>query len=82
MREYLIEVLSEITDRPVTVEDSISVLGTDSLDLLNSFTEVERRISLEIPDPVMVQFKTINDLVSWVELNGNPSDMSGAVEHI
>ena len=71
MLEKIIQIIRENTgnDEIVISEDTILLadLGLNSLDLLNLVCIVEDEFDIEIPDRVVWQFKTVGDIMNFIE---------------
>ena len=71
MLEKIIQIIRENTgnDEIVISEDTILLadLGLNSLDLLNLVCIVEDEFDIEIPDRVVWQFKTVGDVMNFIE---------------
>ena len=55
----------ELTMDTVIIAD----LGLNSLDLVNLVTDIEDEFDVEIPDAEAEKFKTVGDLVRYIENN-------------
>lgn len=71
MLEKIIQIIRENTgnNEIVISEDTILLadLGLNSLDLLNLVCIVEDEFDIEIPDRVVWQFKTVGDVMNFIE---------------
>lgn len=71
MLEKLTQIIRENTGNNELVinEDTILLadLGLNSLDLLNLVCIVEDEFDIEIPDRVVWQFKTVGDVMNYIE---------------
>ena len=71
MLEKIIQIIYENTGNYELVinEDTILLadLGLNSLDLLNLVCIVEDEFDIEIPDRVVWQFKTVGDVMKFIE---------------
>ncbi len=74
-RKNMIEKLTNII-REYTGDDSISInentvlisdLGLSSLDLVNLVFSVEDEFDIEIPDRAIKGFKTVGDVIAFIE---------------
>lgn len=74
-RKNMIEKLTNII-REYTGDDSISInentvlisdLGLSSLDLVNLVCSVEDEFDIEIPDRAIKGFKTVGDVIAFIE---------------
>lgn len=55
--------VADIDENANLIED----LGADSLDTVEILMALEEAFDIEIPDEVAMKFKTINDLVAYIE---------------
>ena len=73
MLEKLTNIIREQTgDNSITINrDSIllSDLGMNSFDLINLVCVLEDEFDVEIPDRVVGTFKTVGDVINYVEKN-------------
>ena len=73
MLEKITEIICEYTgknDVTITADTVlISDLGLNSIDLLNLVWYVEEEFDVEIPDRVIKDFKTIGDVMDFIENN-------------
>ena len=53
----------KLTDHARIIED----LGADSLDIVEMFMTLEEEFELTIPDENVVELKTVNDVISYIE---------------
>lgn len=71
MLEKLTEIIRTYTgDDEIVVEREqglIADLGLNSLDLMNLVCEVEDEFDVEIPDRAIRDFKTVGDVVDYIE---------------
>lgn len=71
MIEKLTEIIREHTGDNITVltEDTILIadLGLNSLDLVNLACVVEDEFDIEIPDRAIKNFKTVGDVITFIE---------------
>ena len=51
----------------VTLSSTIESLGGDSLDTVEAVMRIEEEFGIEIPDDDAEKFKTISDIVQYVE---------------
>lgn len=55
------------------ISDNMSLsaeIGLDSLALIMMLADIEESFGCEIPETMLPQFQTLNDLYSYVETNG------------
>lgn len=64
--EEVQRILEEIAGQSVIREDSVSILGRDSLDLLSAYESIERWSKVVFPDKVLVEFQTVGDVIDFV----------------
>lgn len=73
MLDKLTELIRENTgDNSITIhEDTVLMadLGLSSLDLINIAYLVEEEFDIEIPDRAIQDFKTVGDVISFIENN-------------
>ena len=71
MIEKLTEIIREHKggEEVVLTEDTviISDLGLNSLDLINLVTDIEDEFDVEIPDRAIKMFKTVGDVIRFIE---------------
>lgn len=68
IKEIIIEQLSLDEATVITLETSLADdLEADSLDAVEIIMSIEDEYGIEIPDDVATEFKTIKDLVEYVE---------------
>lgn len=71
MIEKLTEIIREHKggEDVVLTEDTviISDLGLNSLDLINLVTDIEDEFDVEIPDRAIKMFKTVGDVIRFIE---------------
>lgn len=70
MIEQLAKIISEYKGEKVELTPEtviISDLGLNSLDLINLITEIEEEFDVEIPDRAIKLFKTVKDVVRFIE---------------
>ena len=71
MLEKLTEIIREHTgDNTITIDENtvlIADLGLSSLDLVNLAVAVEDEFDIEIPDRVIKTFKTVGDVMAFIE---------------
>ena len=57
----------DVEEEKVTAEASI--LGADSLDVVDLVMSIEEEFDIEIPDEAVENIKTVGDIVSYIESN-------------
>lgn len=71
MLERLTEIIREQTgDNTITInEDTVLLgeLGMNSFDLINAVCLIEDEFDVEIPDRVIKDFKTVGDVMDYIE---------------
>lgn len=71
MIEKLTKIIRENTDNNnITINENtalIADLGFNSLDLVNLACVVEDELDIEIPDRAIKDFKTIGDVIAFIE---------------
>jgi len=69
--KLIIEEQLDITDlEKITIESSISDdLSADSIDAAQIIMAVEEEFDIEIPDDTAMAFRTIKEILSYVEMN-------------
>ena len=68
IKEIIIEQLALDESTVITMETSLADdLEADSLDAVEIIMSIEDEYGIEIPDEVATEFKTIKDLVEYVE---------------
>ena len=76
MLDKLIELIKENTgEETLNInEDTVlmSDLGLSSLDLINIAYLVEEEFDIEIPDRAIVNFKTVGDVITFIEKTMTP----------
>ncbi|MBO5354025.1 MAG: acyl carrier protein [Lachnospiraceae bacterium] len=69
VKEIIVDTLSCEEDK-VTLEASLSDdLGADSLDAVELNMALEEAFDISIPDEELANFKTVNDIVAYIENN-------------
>lgn len=71
MIEKLAEIIREHKggEEVVLTEDTVIIadLGLNSLDLINLVTDIEDEFDVEIPDRAIKMFKTVGDVIRFIE---------------
>lgn len=69
VKDILIDQL-EVKGDDITLESSlIDDLGADSLDAIDIVMTIEDQYSIEVPDSVIENMKTVEDIVTFIENN-------------
>lgn len=68
VKEILADQL-EISVDDIELESTLSDLGADSLDAIDMVMTIEDQYSIEVPDSVIENMKTVEDVVSFLEQN-------------
>lgn len=69
VKEIIVDTLSCEEDK-VTLDASLSDdLGADSLDAVELNMALEEAFDISIPDEELANFKTVNDIVTYIENN-------------
>lgn len=75
MFEKLCEILEEFSEIPkeeMSMEsDILNELGMNSIDIMGAVVEVEDNFSVEVPDRTISSFRTLGDIVRFLEKNVN-----------
>lgn len=70
MLEKLKNILKDYTQNDIEIDESTNLkndLGLNSLDLANLACSVEDEFNIEIPDNSLKDFKTVGDVISFIE---------------
>lgn len=59
----------EINDVKLTEDTTWDEIGADSIDLVDLISEIESELNIAIPDEAIEDFKTIGDLVKYLDEN-------------
>ncbi|MGN1194835.1 MAG: acyl carrier protein [Acutalibacteraceae bacterium] len=59
----------EINDIKLTEDTTWDEIGADSIDLVDLISEIESEMDISIPDEAIEEFKTIGDLVKFLDEN-------------
>ena len=59
----------EISEVKLTEDTTWDEIGADSIDLVDLISEIESDLDISIPDEAIEDFKTIGDLVRYLEEN-------------
>ena len=70
--DKLKNIISQYVDvKPEQINDNMSLnaeLGLDSFALISMLVDIEESFNVEIPDCVLPNFQTLNDLYTYIEL--------------
>jgi len=73
MEEKIIQIVAkQLRIDPSEIDlntDIVEDIGADSLDLVEILMAIEEEYDISVPDEEVVNFKTIRDLVEYVESN-------------
>lgn len=73
VREKFLEIISEYIDIPaeeINTEEGLKFSGgLDSFALLSLITSIENHFNISIPDSKIHEFKTINDIIGFIDEN-------------
>jgi len=67
IEEKVIEIITEQLNEKVYVNSNIVDAGADSLDAVEIVMEIEEEFEIEIPDEDADKFKTVGDIINYVE---------------
>ena len=59
----------EINDIKLTEDTNWDEIGADSIDLVDLISEIESEMDISIPDEAIEEFKSIGDLVRFLDEN-------------
>ena len=69
VKEILVDQL-DINEDDIEMESSLmDDLGADSLDAIDIVMTLEDQYSIEVPDEIIKNMKTVEDIVSYIENN-------------
>lgn len=69
VKEILVDQL-DVNEDDIEMESSlIDDLGADSLDAIDIVMTIEDQYSIEVPDEIIKNMKTVEDIVSYIENN-------------
>ena len=69
VKEILVEQLDINEDEIELTSNLMDDLGADSLDAIDIVMSVEDQYSIEVPDEIIKNMKTVEDIVSFIESN-------------
>ena len=67
IREYLADQLDVEPEKITPDSDIVENFGADSLDVIDMITTLSDEFGVEIPDEDIENFRTVGDVVSYVE---------------
>ena len=67
IREYLADQLDVEPEKITPDSDIVEDFGADSLDVIDMITTMSDEFGVEIPDEDIENFRTVGDVVSYVE---------------
>ena len=67
IREYLADQLDVEPEKITPDSDIVEDFGADSLDVIDMITTLSDEFGVEIPDEDIENFRTVGDVVSYVE---------------
>ena len=67
IREYLADQLDVEPEKIIPDSDIVEDFGADSLDVIDMITTLSDEFGVEIPDEDIENFRTVGDVVSYVE---------------
>lgn len=73
IKEELFEILQEYIDVPseeIDLDESLKMAsGLNSFVFLSMVSSIEEHFGIQIPNDKLVEFKTLNDIIHWIELH-------------
>ena len=69
VKEIIIEQLDVDSEKVTTNANIQDDLGADSLDVVDLVMSLEEEFDVEIPDEAVEGFKTVGDIVLYIEVN-------------
>ena len=69
IRQILCDQLDLEEDRVTMESDIVDDLEADSLDVVDLIMTIEDEFSLEVPDDQIENFRTVGDIVKYIEAN-------------
>lgn len=69
VKEILADQLDINTDEIELTSDLSDDLGADSLDAIDIVMTIEDQYSIEVPDEIITNMKTVEDIVTFIESN-------------
>lgn len=71
IRDILAKQLQIDADKITMTTDIAEVLGADSLDVVEMLMTIEEEFGVTVPDDDVMAFKTVGDVVAYLENNQN-----------
>lgn len=68
VRDILADQL-DLDSQDIELTSSLTDLGADSLDAIDIVMSIEDQYGIEVPDSVIENMKTVEDIVSFIESN-------------
>lgn len=59
----------DLDSQDIELTSSLTDLGADSLDAIDIVMSIEDQYGIEVPDSVIENMKTVEDIVSFIESN-------------
>lgn len=73
IKEELFEILQDYIDVPseeIDLDESLKMAsGLNSFVFLSMVSTIEEHFGVQIPNDKLVEFKTLNDIIRWIETN-------------
>lgn len=51
----------------ITKDSDLTMIGIDSLDLMDSVVELEKKYNIQLSDDTLMSIKTVNDIIVAIE---------------
>ncbi len=74
MEERMKKIFFELTGRDgteITLKTKLNKMGLNSLSLVEMVCAIEDEFDIEIPNSVILKFKTVGDVAKYIEKNAN-----------
>jgi len=73
IKEELFEIMQDYIDVPseeIDLDESLKMAsGLNSFVFLSMVSSIEEHFSVHIPNEKLIEFKTLNDIIHWLEEN-------------
>jgi len=73
IKKELFEILQDYIDVPseeINLDESLKMAsGLNSFVFLSMVSSIEEHFGIQIPNDKLVEFKTLNDIIHWIEEN-------------
>jgi len=73
IKEELFEILQDYIDVPsedIDLDESLKMAsGLNSFVFLSLVSTIEEHFGVHIPNDKIIEFKTLNDIIHWIEVN-------------